>query len=116
MRVRTLSRVKERKGLSPIPKRLSMPKTNGAGQDISSSLKEERLFKPPKGFQKAAHIGSLAAYEALCRKSKKNPEKFWADLARELLTWFSPWKKVLIWKPPSSQWSVGGKLNVSVNC
>jgi hypothetical protein len=26
----------------------------------------------------------------------KNPERFWAKMAKEHLTWFSPWKKVLV--------------------
>ena len=84
--------------------------------DIDSTLKEKRLFKPSKTFQKQAHISSLAAYEALCRKARKNPQAYWGGLAKELLTWFSPWKKVLSWKPPFSQWFIGGKINVSVNC
>ena len=37
-------------------------------------------------------------------------------MARENVTWFKPWKKVLDWKPPFAKWFVGGKLNVSYNC
>ena len=37
-------------------------------------------------------------------------------MARENVTWFTPWKKVLDWKPPFAKWFVGGKLNVSYNC
>src|SRR5690349_2505252 len=88
-----------------IPKRLSMPKTNGTGAgNIDSMLKEKRLFKPSKAFSAQAHIKSLAAYQALCRKARQNPGKYWGDLAKELLTWFAPWKKVLEWKPPFSKW------------
>ena len=37
-------------------------------------------------------------------------------MAREHVSWFTPWKKVLDWKPPFAKWFVGGKLNVSYNC
>jgi acetyl-CoA synthetase len=37
-------------------------------------------------------------------------------MARENVTWFTPWKKTLDWKPPFAKWFVGGKLNVSYNC
>jgi acetyl-CoA synthetase len=85
-------------------------------EDISSTLKEKRLFKPPKAFQAKAHISSLSAYRALCRKAKKNPSKFWGDLAKQALVWYSPWKKVLSWDPPFAQWFVDATTNVSVNC
>jgi acetyl-CoA synthetase len=84
--------------------------------DIDSVLKEKRLFKPSKTFSQQAYIKSFAAYKTLYRKAQKNPEKYWAERAKELLTWFSPWKKTLVWNPPFAQWFVGGKLNVSYNC
>ena len=93
-----------------------MPEKPGSSPNIDSTLKEKRLFKPAKAFQQQAHISSLAAYEALCRKARKNPQAYWAGLAKEFLIWSSPWKKVLSWKPPFSEWFIGGKINVSVNC
>jgi acetyl-CoA synthetase len=83
--------------------------------DIESVLKEKRIFKPSSEFSKGAHIKSMAAYKALYKQAEKNPEKFWAGLAKEL-DWFSPWKKVLQWKEPFAKWFVGGKINVSYNC
>src|SRR4029453_10430885 len=47
---------------------------------------------------------------------ERDPQRFWAKMARENVTWFKPWKKVLDWKPPFAKWFVGGKLNVSYNC
>src|SRR3989304_4195510 len=83
--------------------------------DIESVLRERRLFKPPKKFSQTAHITSLAHYRKLAKQAEKNPEKFWASIAKEL-HWDRPWKKTLVWKPPFAQWFVGGKLNVSTNC
>jgi len=83
--------------------------------DIESMLHERRLFKPPKAFSAAAHIKSLAQYKKLAKQAEKNPERFWASIAKEL-HWDRPWKKVLVWKPPFAQWFVGGRLNVTTNC
>jgi len=82
---------------------------------IESVLTETRSFPPPAEFAKQAHVGSMAAYEALYARAAADPEGFWAERAREL-TWAEPWKQVLDWKLPDAKWFVGGKLNVSVNC
>jgi acetyl-CoA synthetase len=84
--------------------------------NIESYLVENRLFKPPKTFSKRAYLTSFAEYEELYRKSIKNPAKFWAEKAAELLVWQKKWKTVLEWKAPFAKWFVGGKLNVSENC
>jgi acetyl-CoA synthetase len=83
--------------------------------DIESLLKEKRRFAPRPEFAKQANWNkkTVAAYRKL---GEKSPEQFWAKMARENVHWFSPWKKVLDWKPPSAKWFVGGKTNVSYNC
>ncbi|MBW2400798.1 MAG: acetyl-coenzyme A synthetase, partial [Deltaproteobacteria bacterium] len=83
--------------------------------DIESLLEEKRRFKPSSEFAKQANWNkkTIREYRAL---AAKNPERFWAKMARENVTWFKPWKKVLSWKPPFAKWFVGGKLNVSYNC
>jgi len=83
--------------------------------DIESLLKEKRVFKPNREFAKQANWNkkTVAAYRKL---GAKNPERFWAKMAREHVSWFTPWKKTLDWKPPFAKWFVGGKLNVSYNC
>ncbi|MFY9270339.1 MAG: acetate--CoA ligase [Candidatus Manganitrophaceae bacterium] len=83
--------------------------------EITSVLKERRLFKPKKTFSQEAHIPSMEAYKRLYRKAEKEPEAFWAGLAKELV-WFKPWKKTLEWKPPFARWFIGGKINISSNC
>ena len=83
--------------------------------NIESLLKEKRTFKPDPDFTKNANWNkkTVAEYRAL---GAKNPERFWAKMAKENVSWFTPWKKVLDWKPPFAKWFVGGKLNVSYNC
>ncbi|MGB6191381.1 MAG: acetate--CoA ligase, partial [Terracidiphilus sp.] len=86
-----------------------------ANQDLDSTLRENRVFPPPKEFSEKAHIKSLEQYEALYKKSIEDPEAFWAEAAKEL-HWFKPWDKVLDWNLPWAKWFVGGKINLSYNC
>jgi acetyl-CoA synthetase len=84
-------------------------------QDLSSVLRENRVFPPPAEFAAKAHVGSLAAYEELYARSTTDPEAFWAEVAREL-HWFKPWKRVLEWHEPWAKWFVGGRMNLCYNC
>jgi len=83
--------------------------------NIESHLQEKRIFKPSAAFSKKAAVKSLADYKKLHAESLKNPEKFWAREASDLL-WQKKWKKVLDWKSPFAEWFVGGQLNASENC
>jgi acetyl-CoA synthetase len=83
--------------------------------NIESHLREQRVFKPAKSFSKAARIQSFDEYRELYRRSIRNPEKFWAAEARDLV-WRKRWDRVLEWKEPFAKWFVGGELNVSENC
>jgi len=83
--------------------------------NIESHLIENRVFKPSEQFSKIARIRTLAEYKAKWKESVKDPEKFWADEASELL-WQKKWTKVMEWKLPHAKWFLGGRLNVSENC
>ena len=76
--------------------------------DIDVLLTETRKFEPPPEFRLAAHASAPDIYD----KAALDPEKFWAEQAREL-EWIKPWNKVLEWKPPHAQWFIGGKLNIA---
>jgi len=83
--------------------------------DIESLLEEKRVFKPSPEFAKRAHW-DRATVEALRREAARNPGKFWARMAKEHVSWFRPWRKVLDWKLPHAKWFVGAQTNVSWNC
>src|SRR2546423_839852 len=86
--------------------------TNSAPMtDIDVLLEETRKFEPPPEFRLTANVSSPDIYE----QADRDPEKFWADRAREL-DWIRPWKKVLEWDPPHVKWYVGGKINAAANC
>jgi len=79
--------------------------------EIDNLLQEDRRFPPTPALQKSANISDPAIYE----RAARDPEKFWADFAREL-EWIEPWKSVLQWKSPYARWFDGGKINASANC
>ncbi len=83
---------------------------------IESSLREKRRFKPDPAFARKANVPGQAAYNRMAKAAQKNPERFWAQQAREHVSWFVPWKKVLDWKLPFAKWFVAAKTNVSFNC
>ena len=83
--------------------------------DIESLLKEKRVFAPDEAFAKQANWNAKTVREYR-KLADKDPQRFWAKMAKEHVDWFQPWKKVLDWKPPSAKWFIGGKLNVSYNC
>ncbi len=82
--------------------------------DIESVLQEKRLFAPAGDFAAAANLGA-EEYERLVQLGEENPELFWAEVAGEL-EWFSPWHRVVDWKPPFAKWFVGATTNLSYNC
>ena len=84
---------------------------------IESTLVENRVFEPSADFVKAARIGGMDAYEALCAEADKDFQGFWARLARETLTWHKPFTKVLDESnAPFYKWFEDGELNASYNC
>ncbi len=89
-----------------------------AEKGIEVHLEEGRVFPPPKEFSERAHVKSMEQYEEMYRRSVEDPEGFWAEMAREHLSWYKPWQKVLEWDfhKPMVKWFIGGKLNASYNC
>ncbi len=84
---------------------------------IQSTLVENRVFPPPAALAKSARIGSMAAYEALCKEAETDLNGFWARLARENLSWKKPFTTVLDEsKAPFYKWFEDGDLNASYNC
>jgi acetyl-CoA synthetase len=84
-------------------------------QNIETHLIEKRVFKPALHFAKQARIKSLAHYKRLYAESIRQPDRFWAREASELV-WRKKWKKVSEWRLPNARWFVGGKINLAENC
>jgi acetyl-CoA synthetase len=82
-------------------------------EKLSSLQKEGEVFRPS---EETAARSLTKDYDALYAKSIENPEAFWEEQAREL-EWFEPWTQAKQWQesPPSVQWFVGAKCNITVN-
>ena len=75
-----------------------------------------KTYSPSSDFIKRAQVQGLDAYRALYEAAKADPEKFWSDLAKKELSWFTPFSKGLEWNAPFAKWFTGGKINASFNC
>ncbi len=64
------------------------------------------------------HIKNFEEYFHIYRKSVRNPEGFWEEVAEEHFMWRKHWDHVLSWdfKKPEIRWFEGGKLNITENC
>ncbi len=64
------------------------------------------------------HIKHLEEYFQVYRKSVRDPEGFWEEIAEEHFVWRKKWDKVLTWdfSKPEVKWFEGAKLNITENC
>jgi acetyl-CoA synthetase len=64
------------------------------------------------------HIKHLEEYFKVYRKSIREPENFWEEIAEEHFVWRKHWNKVLSWdfKKPEIKWFEGAELNITENC
>ncbi|MEO7057033.1 MAG: acetate--CoA ligase [Caldimonas sp.] len=78
---------------------------------------EAKVYEPPAALAKNAYVSGMAAYRALCDEAANDYEGFWARQARELISWHTPFRKVLNSDtPPFFKWFEDGTLNASYNC
>ena len=84
--------------------------------NIDSVLIEERQFPPSSEFADNAVINQ-AKFDALYKSAEDDYEGFWADQARDMLDWHTPFTEILDdSNAPHFKWFADGKLNVTVNC
>ncbi len=64
------------------------------------------------------HIKHLEEYYQVYRKSVRNPESFWEEIAEEHFMWRKKWDNVLSWdfSKPEIKWFEGAQLNITENC
>ena len=64
------------------------------------------------------HIKHLEEYYQVYRKSIREPESFWEEIAEEHFLWRKKWDAVLDWdfSTPEISWFKGAKLNITENC
>ncbi|GLB53815.1 acetyl-coenzyme A synthetase [Neptunitalea chrysea] len=64
------------------------------------------------------HIKHLEEYFQVYRKSVRDPEHFWQEVAEEHFLWRKRWDNVLSWdfSKPEVKWFEGAELNITENC
>jgi len=78
---------------------------------------DAHIYEPPADLAKNAHVSGMAGYQALCDEAAHDYEGFWARQARELISWRTPFRRVLnADTPPFFKWFEDGTLNASYNC
>ncbi|HET9520319.1 MAG TPA: acetate--CoA ligase [Candidatus Limnocylindrales bacterium] len=79
--------------------------------EIEALYGEGQAFPPHPTF--AAQANATAALYA---EAERDPEGFWARIARERISWSKPFTTTLEWELPFAKWFVGGELNITYNC
>ncbi|GGW62281.1 acetyl-coenzyme A synthetase [Winogradskyella epiphytica] len=64
------------------------------------------------------HIKQFEEYFQVYRKSVRNPEQFWEEIAEEHFLWRKKWSNVLSfdWETADFKWFEGAKVNITENC
>jgi acetyl-CoA synthetase len=83
----------------------------------SDGTHEPKIYAPSEAAVRSAHVSGMAAYEALVKEAEADHQAFWGRLAREMLSWKTPFARVLNdGEAPFFKWFEDGTLNVSYNC
>jgi len=78
---------------------------------------ELKTHQPPAALVAAARVSGMPAYRALVEEAERDHEAYWARLAREFVSWKTPFTQVLdSSQAPFFKWFADGTLNVSYNC
>jgi len=91
-------------------------------KSMDSFMQETRTFAPPAELQKVAHIQSMEDYQAQYDRSVSDPDGFWIEKAKEMVSWYKEptiareyeWNTDT--KKISHTWFKDGELNVTYNC
>ncbi|MCY7417087.1 MAG: AMP-binding protein, partial [Chloroflexi bacterium] len=87
------------------------PSEPSSAPEIENLMPGGQIFPPS-----AAFVAQANGTAQLYLDADEDFEAFWAKLAREKLTWRTPFKTTLEWDLPFAKWFTGGTLNVSENC
>ncbi|MGH1470658.1 MAG: acetate--CoA ligase [Cellvibrionaceae bacterium] len=76
-----------------------------------------KIHPVPATFASNALINK-SKYDEMYKQSVESPDEFWAEKAKEFLTWDKPWSSVREFDFPKGEatWFANAKLNVTTNC
>jgi len=111
---------KSRTKLTTKTPRHAVKKARGrANKRAATPASHGKTYPVAAAVAKRAHIDAKK-YRAMYARSVKDPDGFWAEQAKQFVTWSKPWTKVSEWSYDARnlfiKWFIGGKLNVSYNC
>ena len=83
----------------------------------SNLMSHEKVYPVSAAAAARTHL-TEAQYRARYAESLACPDEFWAQQAREFVTWSQPWVRVSNWDfhDVHIRWYEGAKLNVCYNC
>jgi acetyl-CoA synthetase len=82
-----------------------------------SAPTELKTHQPPAALVASARVSGMAAYQALVAEAEADYDGYWSRLAREFVSWKTPFTKGLdSSNAPFFKWFEDGTLNVSYNC
>ena len=88
-----------------------MPENEPTAPSLENLLHETRAFPPSPAFAAQAN-----AQPSLYEEAKADRLGFWAEQARELVSWSTPFTQTLDWtEAPVAKWFGDGKLNAAYN-
>jgi acetyl-CoA synthetase len=83
----------------------------------SDAPTELKTHQPPAALVASARVSGMAAYQALVAEAQADHAGFWARLAREHISWKTPFTQSLdSSNAPFFKWFADGTLNASYNC
>ncbi|MFY8082415.1 MAG: AMP-binding protein, partial [Rubrivivax sp.] len=83
----------------------------------SEEASAAKTYLPPADLAAGAAVSGMAGYQALCAEAEADYEGYWARLAREFISWKTPFTEVLNSSTaPLFKWFEDGTLNASYNC
>jgi acetyl-CoA synthetase len=78
---------------------------------------DSKIYFPPSTLVKGAHVSGMSSYRELVAEADADYGAYWARLAREFISWKTPFAKSLDDSgAPFFKWFEDGTLNVSYNC
>jgi len=82
-----------------------------------SERAEGKVYQPAASLVAAATVSGMPAYDALVAEANADYEGYWARMAREFVSWRTPFTQVLdASQAPFFKWFADGTLNASYNC
>ncbi|MEM4258916.1 MAG: acetate--CoA ligase [Candidatus Thermoplasmatota archaeon] len=92
-----------------------------APENVSVLLDEKRVFKPSKEFVNQTNVKQwmdkhgIKTLDDLYKKAE-NWEWFWSEIAKEIVEFYTPYKKLIEWNLPYAKWFVGAQYNIVHDC